>query len=274
MRYITVEDIKKKLESEEYNFLRTDERIKDNIVLLAVGGSISYGTNTPDSDIDIRGIALPNKDTVLSIEKGFDQIDNIKTDTVIYSISKAIKLFIDCSPNTLEILGYEPDLYLYKDWIGDLILENKDNFLSKKAIKTFREYGKSQLRIAEDMQLKQKDVGSLEKQYMLDKLIINRVNEINNKYKGTNILRLDILSDDEYFEELQKELNIKKQDVLNQLYKDTEDLLYKNINLLDKETHIPYLVMKANLKIKEIETDISDKFDRRLLKDKISIKQT
>lgn len=56
---------------EEYRFL--DELIAGHEpVILCFGGSIAYGTNTPASDIDIRGAAMsPNKDF-------FDIVENYK----------------------------------------------------------------------------------------------------------------------------------------------------------------------------------------------------
>ena len=55
------------VKSNEYDFLRTNSHLGDNIVLLGVGGSVSYGTNTPDSDIDIRGIAINKKSDLLGL---------------------------------------------------------------------------------------------------------------------------------------------------------------------------------------------------------------
>ena len=38
-------DIKSRLESKEYNFLREEERLKNRMILLTTGGSFAYGTN-------------------------------------------------------------------------------------------------------------------------------------------------------------------------------------------------------------------------------------
>ena len=51
-------DFKKLMNSEEYDFLRTNERLGNRIMLLGLGGSYSYGTNNEGSDIDFRGVTL------------------------------------------------------------------------------------------------------------------------------------------------------------------------------------------------------------------------
>ncbi len=54
---MTVEQIKKLVASEEYDFLRTNPHICDKIVFLTLGGIHAYGTNIETSDVDVRGCA-------------------------------------------------------------------------------------------------------------------------------------------------------------------------------------------------------------------------
>ena len=49
------------LKKKEYDFLRTNEHLGSNIILLGLGGSYAYGTNVAGSDLDIRGVALNTK---------------------------------------------------------------------------------------------------------------------------------------------------------------------------------------------------------------------
>ena len=58
MGFRIVMDFKKLMNSEEYDFLRTNERLGNRIMLLGLGGSYSYGTNNEGSDIDFRGVTL------------------------------------------------------------------------------------------------------------------------------------------------------------------------------------------------------------------------
>ena len=52
-----IEEIKAKVASSEYDFIRTNEHLGNRVILLGLGGSHSYGTNNADSDLDIRGCA-------------------------------------------------------------------------------------------------------------------------------------------------------------------------------------------------------------------------
>ena len=139
-----IEEIKNRIQTEDYDFLRKPP-LKDNIILLGLGGSYAYGTNNEDSDVDIRGIATHSKEDILT-RKGFEQIIDEPTDTVIYSLEKILNLLSNCNPNTIEILGLEPWQYIYMSDVGQELVNNHDMFLSKRAVHAFGGYATSQLR--------------------------------------------------------------------------------------------------------------------------------
>jgi len=76
----------------------------------------------------------------------FEQYVDDKTDTVIYSFNKMIKLLLECNPNTCEILGMRSEHYLHISEIGQELLDNKRIFLSKRAARSFGGYADAQLR--------------------------------------------------------------------------------------------------------------------------------
>jgi hypothetical protein len=110
---MNIEEIKAKLESKEYDFLRKDRNLGNNIVLLTLGGSYAYGTNNENSDIDIRGIALNSKHSLIGVNDNFEQFVNEGTDTTVYSFNKIVKLLLNCNPNVCELLGNKPEFYFY-----------------------------------------------------------------------------------------------------------------------------------------------------------------
>ena len=146
---MNLEQIKEKLKTSEYDFLREDKNLDDNIILLTLGGSHAYGMDKEGSDLDVRGIALNSKKDIL-LGTDFEQVVNADTDTTIYSFNKMIQLLTSNNPNTVEILGCKPEHYLRLSNIGKELLENRKMFLSKICIHTFGGYAGSQLRRMEN----------------------------------------------------------------------------------------------------------------------------
>ena len=138
-------DFKAILNTPEYEFLKTNEHLGKNIIMLGLGGSHAYGTNVAGSDVDIRGIALNSKAEILG-SANFEQVVNEATDTTIYSIRKIVSLLSSCNPNTIEMLGLKLEHYLYLSPIGQELLDNKKLFLSKRAKYSFGGYAFAQLR--------------------------------------------------------------------------------------------------------------------------------
>lgn len=149
-------NIKTKLLSSEYDFLRNDPRLGGNIILLGMGGSHAYGMETENSDVDIRGIATNTRRNILT-GRDFKQVVETETDTTIYSFEKIVSLLCECNPNTIEILGLKPEHYLYLSDVGRLLVENRRMFLSKRAIHAFGGYANSQLRRMENKAARQLD---------------------------------------------------------------------------------------------------------------------
>lgn len=139
------------LSQQKYKFLYEDEFFKTHpICYLTLAGSRAYGTNTPNSDIDIRGFYLDNVDELLTLTNIKEEYINKETDTVIYSFKKFMKLLASCNPNIIELLGTKEEHILLSTNISKLIRNNSSLFLSKRAYITFIGYATSQLRRLEN----------------------------------------------------------------------------------------------------------------------------
>ena len=125
-------DFKTLLKTEQYDFLRTNEHLGKNIILLGLGGSYAYGTNVEGSDVDVRGCALNSKMDILT-NQNFEQFVNEETDTTVYSFNKLVSLLSNVNPNTIEMLGLKPEHYLYVSPVGQSLLDNAHLFLSRRA---------------------------------------------------------------------------------------------------------------------------------------------
>ena len=138
-------DFIKLMHTTEYDFLRTNPRLGNRVILMGLGGSYAYGTNNDNSDIDFRGITLNLPSDLLGLTE-FEQYEDENTDTVIYSFNKVVKLLLECNPNTIELLGLDDEQYLIKTTLGQELLAHKQLFLSKRAAKSFGGYASAQLR--------------------------------------------------------------------------------------------------------------------------------
>lgn len=146
---MTIEQIKEMVSGSDYDFLHTNEHLHGRIVFLTLGGSYSYGTNVETSDVDIRGCALNSPNDLLGLSN-FEQVVNTETDTTVYSFNKLISLLLGCNPNTIEMLGCRPEHYFMLTDIGREMIENRELFLSRRAVHSFGGYATQQLRRLEN----------------------------------------------------------------------------------------------------------------------------
>jgi len=155
------------------NFKLTDK----NTALIVLAGSHAYGMAGPNSDIDVRGICIAPIWTHISRQQGgFDQTENPnfdhahnakdslkrtiekasgreildkdweELDATIYDVGKAIQLMGNCNPNMLELVFTDPSDVIYKNDIGQMLIDNKEKFISLKTRGTYLGYGHAQLK--------------------------------------------------------------------------------------------------------------------------------
>lgn len=172
------------LQTKEYDFIRTSDRLGDRIMLLGVGGSYAYGTSHEGSDIDFRGVTLQLPSDLIGLT-AFEQYEDEKTDTVIYGFNKLVKLLLECNPNTCEILGLDEDQYLIKSALGQELIDHSRMFLSKRAVKSFGGYAAAQLRRLQNAIARDTLPQSDREKHIL-KSVMNAVDDFNRRYSGKN----------------------------------------------------------------------------------------
>lgn len=115
-------------------------------ILLTRYGSKAYGTDTPESDEDFKGCAIPPAVYFHGFSKKFEQAESKDPDCVIYDIRKFCGLAADCNPSLIEVLFADDRDIVEVKSSGYRLLESRDLFLSKKAKHTFSGYAHSQLK--------------------------------------------------------------------------------------------------------------------------------
>lgn len=123
------------------------ERLKEEeIIFTTITGSVAYGTNTPESDEDVRGVAIrKDRGYYFGFMKKFEQQEDPNKDFVIYDIRKAFSLIADCNPNMLDFLFTEERFYKKITPYWKKVIENRDKFISKRARYTYTGYAFAQL---------------------------------------------------------------------------------------------------------------------------------
>lgn len=121
--------------------------LPERTIFLCKGGSHAYGTNTPSSDLDVRGLAVAPIGYYLGILNSFEQAE-IKgdPDVVIFDIRKFIKLVLDTNPNVIELLFIDSADWFKTTKQWEMLYEHRDSFISKRAKYTFSGYAISQLK--------------------------------------------------------------------------------------------------------------------------------
>lgn len=194
------------LNSPEYSFLKTDEHLGKNIILLGLAGSYSYGTNNDESDIDVRGITLNRKSDLIGLTE-YEQYVDTNTDTTIYAFNKIVKLLLSCNPNTIELLGLKREHYLYLNNIGKELLNNKKIFLSKRAVQSFGGYADAQLRRLENA-LARDSYPQADKEQHIFNSVKNTMYRFNSAYNSFDNGKLKIYIDTAINPELDTEIFI------------------------------------------------------------------
>jgi hypothetical protein len=121
---------------------------------LVIRGSHAYGTNIETSDTDYAGVFIQSLDDILG-NNYKEQINDDKNDTVIYEVRRFLQLIASNNPTVLELLNTPEDCVIYKDTAFDIILENREKFITKVCAKSFGGYAKQQISKAKGQDKKQ-----------------------------------------------------------------------------------------------------------------------
>ena len=121
---------------------------------LVIRGSHAYGTNIESSDTDYAGVFIQSMDDIFGFNYK-EQINDDKNDTVIYEVRRFLQLLASNNPTVLELLNTPEDCVIYKDPVFDLILNDRDKFITKVCAKSFGGYAKQQISKAKGQNKKQ-----------------------------------------------------------------------------------------------------------------------
>jgi predicted nucleotidyltransferase len=135
--------------------------LKSRCIFATRAGSQSYGLASEESDLDIKGVAIPPPTLLFGLFDRFEQAENHpgieqcfavhknpknpKLESTIYSLQKFFLLAAQCNPNIIEMLFTDPEDLLECTPTGEKLRAMGEMFLSKKAKFTFSGYAFAQL---------------------------------------------------------------------------------------------------------------------------------
>lgn len=201
---MTIEQIKNLVQSKDYDFLRTDPHLGNRIMFLTLGGSHAYGTDTPTSDVDIRGVTMNNASEIVGLSN-FEQFVETTTDTTIYAFNKLITLILNCNPNTIEMLGCKPEHYIYMTDAGRELIDNRKLFLSKRALYSFGGYANQQLNRLENA-LARDRLEQAKKEEHIRRSMENSVASFESRYTNFDAGSIKLYTDVSPREDMDREI--------------------------------------------------------------------
>jgi hypothetical protein len=120
-------------------------------LLEVISGSRAYGTDTPESDTDLKGVFVQPLEGLMGFER-VEQINNASNDIAFYEVGRFAELLAKNNPNLLEMLFTPADCVLFRHPLMDLF--KPEMVLSKLCCEAFAGYAMTQIRKARGLNKK------------------------------------------------------------------------------------------------------------------------
>jgi uncharacterized protein len=122
------------------------------IIFKTMVGSQAYGTATPASDRDFKGVYIQNPEDILTFNY-LEQYE-ISKDECYYEVRRFLQLLQSANPTVLEMLYMPTECIMEQSPLYDLIVQERHRFLTKKCIHSFGGYAIAQIKKARGLDKK------------------------------------------------------------------------------------------------------------------------
>lgn len=124
----------------------------NRIIFKAIVGSQAYGTSVATSDIDYKGVYVQNPDELLGF--GYKEQIDVSKDECYYEIRRFLQLLQSANPTMLELLYMPEACVVEKHKAFDLVIAQRDKFLTTKCLHSFGGYAIAQIKKARGLEKK------------------------------------------------------------------------------------------------------------------------
>ncbi len=137
----------------------------DNLLLECVSGSKAYGTDTPESDEDLRGVFVVPRRVLYGLST-IEQVSDTGNDETYYEVGRFVELLLKNNPNVMELLYMPEDCIRFRNSLMDLL--QPELFLSKLCKDTFAGYAMTQVKKARGLNKKIVNPMEVERKSLLE----------------------------------------------------------------------------------------------------------
>lgn len=123
-----------------------------NLLFRAVVGSQAYGTSTPTSDTDYKGIFASDLKHLIGF--GYKEQIEIGKDETLYEVRRFLQLIQSANPTVLELLYSPEDCIIHTSKAYELLKANRDKFLTTQCANSFGGYAIAQIKKAKGLDKK------------------------------------------------------------------------------------------------------------------------
>lgn len=127
-------------------------KTQHQIIFKTIVGSQAYGTAIPTSDQDFKGVYIQHPDDILTFN--YQEQYEVSKDECYYEVRRFLQLLQSANPTVLEMLYMPSDCVMMSSPAFDLIVQNRDKFLTKKCLHSFGGYAIAQIKKAKGLDKK------------------------------------------------------------------------------------------------------------------------
>jgi uncharacterized protein len=121
---------------------------RHHVLFSCVAGSRAYGTSTPDSDEDLRGVYAVPARSYLALETPVPQLADERGNIVYFSLRRLVELLSVANPNVLELLFMPVDCVRESAPEMQRLIAARRVFITRQCGETHIGYALSQVRKA------------------------------------------------------------------------------------------------------------------------------